>query len=91
MVDLSLLAAEIVSLVWGTSANFNGFVSWQHYCTAQKWASAKLCGVEQMAPPMFDRAVITLGIGSHSTLIYYTAKMKSHARYGLYLHSTFTT
>ena len=67
MVDLSLLAAEIVSLVWGTSANFNGFVSWQHYCTAQKWASAKLCGVEQMLPLVFGRAAITLGMGPHSS------------------------
>ena len=25
MVNFGLLAAEIVSLVWGTSANFNGF------------------------------------------------------------------
>jgi len=25
MVNFSLLAAEIVSLVWGTPANFNGF------------------------------------------------------------------
>jgi len=25
MVNLGLLAAEIVSLVWGTPANFNGF------------------------------------------------------------------
>ena len=30
------LAAEIVSLVWSTPANFNGtgFASWQRYCTA---------------------------------------------------------
>jgi len=26
---------------------------------------AKLCGVEQMALPMFGRATITLGIGPH--------------------------
>jgi len=31
LVNFSLLAAEIVSLVWGTPPNF---VSWQHYCTA---------------------------------------------------------
>jgi len=29
--------------------------------------SAKLCGVEQRAPPIFGRAAITLGIGPHST------------------------
>jgi len=27
-VNFSLLAAEIVSLVWGTPANFNGFRVW---------------------------------------------------------------
>ena len=31
-------------------------------------ASAKLCGVEQRAPPIFGRAFITLGIGPHASL-----------------------
>ena len=40
-----------------------GIASWQRYCTALwYWASAKLCGVEQRAPPMFGRATITLGV-----------------------------
>jgi len=44
------------------------FVFWQRYCTAlQQGASAKLCGVEHRAPPIFGRATITLGIGPHST------------------------
>jgi len=34
-------------------------------------ASAKLCGVEQRAPPIFGRAAITLGIGPHSSSIMY--------------------
>jgi len=68
MVNFRPLVAEILSLVWGTPANFNGFrvlaallhgIEW--------WASAKLCGVEQRAPPMFSRATITLGIGPHSS------------------------
>jgi len=43
-----------------------GFASWQRYCTAlQYWASAKLCGVEQRAPPIFGMAAITLGISPH--------------------------
>ena len=29
--------------------------------------SAKLCGIELRAPPIFDRAAITLGIGPHSS------------------------
>ena len=41
---------------------------WQHYCTAlEQWASAKLCGVEQRAPPIFGRAAMTLGIGPYSS------------------------
>ena len=32
-------------------------------------ASAKLCRVEQRAPPVFGRATITLGIGPHSSLV----------------------
>ena len=37
-----------------------GFACWQRYCTAfQYWASAKLCGVEQRAPPIFGRAAMT--------------------------------
>ena len=56
MVNFGSLAAEIGLPVWGTPANFNGFRVWQRYCTAVKyWASAKLCGVQQRAPPMFGR------------------------------------
>jgi len=63
MVNFGILVA---SLVWGTPANFNGFSSWQRYCTAlQYWASAKLCAVEQRAPTIFGRAAITLGIGPY--------------------------
>ena len=41
-------------------------------CSAlQYWASAKLCGVEQRAPPIFGRAAITLGIGPLSSLSYF--------------------
>jgi len=39
---------------------------WQRYCTAlEQLASARLCGVEQRAPPIFSSAAITLGIGLH--------------------------
>ena len=33
----------------------------------QSWASAKLCGVQQRASPIFGRATATLGIGSYSS------------------------
>ena len=65
MVNFGLLAAEIDPVVRGTAANFNGFrvlAALMH-----GMASAKLCGVEQRAPPMFGKATITLGIGPHSS------------------------
>ena len=34
MVNFGLLAAEIVSLVWGTQLILTGFAFWQRYCTA---------------------------------------------------------
>jgi len=54
MVNFGPQAAEIVSLVWGTPANFNRFRE-----------SAKVCGIEQRAPPIFVWAAIALGIGPH--------------------------
>jgi len=54
-----------------------GFESWQSYCTAlQYWASAKLCGVEHRAPPIFDRAAITLGIDPHSSYLRISQRRK---------------
>jgi len=49
----------------GTPANFNGFrvLAALLHGTLVYWASAKLCGVEQRAPPIFGRAAITLGTG----------------------------
>ena len=73
MVNFGPLAAEILSLVWGTPGNFNGFrvlAALLHGTLVQWWASAKLCGVEQRAPLIFGRAAITLGIGPHSSMIY---------------------
>ena len=64
MVNFGPLAAEIVSLVWSTPGNFNKFhvlAALLHDTLVE--GAAKLYGVEQRAPPIFDRAVITLGIG----------------------------
>jgi len=53
------------------------FLCWQHYCAAlQQRASAKLrhgtrsgiTELSQRVPPIFGGAVITLGIGPHSSL-----------------------
>jgi len=68
MVNFGVLAAEIVLLVWGTPANFNGFrilAALMHGTPVL--ALAKLCGVELRAPPIFGRAAITLGIDPHSS------------------------
>jgi len=47
-------------------------VYWQRYRTAlEQQASAKLCGVYQTAPTIFDRVAILLGIGPHSIVVYY--------------------
>ena len=67
MVNFGLLTAEICWRVWAPLQISTGFASSQRYCTAlQQWASAKLCGVEQRAPPILGRAAITQGIGQHS-------------------------
>jgi len=66
MVNFGLLAAEIVSLVWGTPGNFNGFRVLASLLHGTLVVGVKLCGVEQRAPPIFGRAAIcTLGIGPH--------------------------
>jgi len=68
MVNFGPLPAEIGPVVWGNQLISTGIASWLRYCTVlQQWASAKLCGVEQRAPPIFGRAAITLGIGPHSS------------------------
>ena len=64
MVNFGPLAAEIVSLVWGTPANFKGFRVLAALLHGTQWASAN-CGVQQRAPLVFGRAAITLGIGPH--------------------------
>jgi len=49
------------------ASKFCVLLYWQHYCTAlEQWASAKVCGVQQRAPPIFGRAAITLGVSEVS-------------------------
>ena len=65
MVNFGPLAAEIISLVWGTPANFNGFrvlAALLHGTLVRRQPN---CGVQQRAPPIFGRAAIRLGIGPH--------------------------
>ena len=67
MVNFGLLAAEIVSLVWSTAINFNGF-----RVLAALLDGTLVVGVSQSAAlnrgrHLFGRATITLGIGPHSS------------------------
>jgi len=68
MVNFGLLAAEIVSGVWGTPATFNGFRVLAALLRCSHIVSvSQTLRVEQRAPPMFGRATIRLGIGPHSS------------------------
>ena len=60
-------------VVCGTPPNFNGFRAAKTRLgsvTVRHSGSGRQpnCGAEQMAPPIFGRATITLGIGPHSSL-----------------------
>ena len=74
MVNIGLLASEIGPVIWGTPATFNGFRSLAALLFGSQWASAKVCDVGQKAPPMFGRAAITLGVGPHSSSLYFSQK-----------------
>jgi len=66
MVNFGPLMAKIGLGVWGTRAtNFNGF---RVLAALLHGTLAKLCGVEQRAPPIFGRAAIALGTGQHSSV-----------------------
>jgi len=50
------------------ASKFCVLLYWQRHCTTlQQRASAKHCGVEKRAPPIFGRAAINLGIGPRSS------------------------
>jgi len=61
MVNFGPLAAEIVSLVWGTPGNFNGLLHGSLVSSGRQ----PNCGIEQRTPAIFGRAAITLGIRPH--------------------------
>ena len=65
-VNFGLLTAEICWRVWGTPANFNGFRVLAVLLHASSSGRGRgLGGFEQRAPPILNRAAITLGIGPH--------------------------
>ena len=68
MVNFVLLAAEIVSGVWGTAVTFNGFRVLAALLRGSQVVSiSQTLRIEQRVPPMFGRATIRLGIGPHSS------------------------
>ena len=68
MMNIGPLAAEVGPVVWDTPENFNGFrVSEALLHGTLVVGISQLCGVEQRAPPIFGRAIITFGIGQHSS------------------------
>ena len=77
MVNFGPLAAEIVSLVWGTPAKFNGFrvlAALLHGTlavgvseTLRRGTRNGITELSQRAPPIFGRAANTLGTGPHIT------------------------
>ena len=77
MVNFGPLAAEIGPVVWGTPANFNGFrVLAALLHGTQVVGVSQALGVEQRAPPIFDRAAITLGTGPHFSFYCFTKYQK---------------
>jgi len=81
MVNFGPLVAEIVSLVWGTPANFNSF-----RVLASLLHGTLVLGVSQTlwrwteAPSIFRRAAITLGIGPHYSCVYFVCIFASVRR-----------
>ena len=80
MVNFGPLAAEIVSLLWGTLANFNGFrvMSALLHGTTMVGVSQPNCGVEQRAPPVFGRAAGGHHVGHWPTFL--VMKFKFHCK-----------
>ena len=72
MVNFGLLAAEIVSGVWGIPVTFNGFRVLAALLPGSQVVSvSQTLRVEQRVPPMFGRATIRLGIGPHSSFFFF--------------------
>ena len=66
MANFGPLTAEIGSGVCGTPANFNGFRVLAALLNGTVVVGvSQTLRIEQRAPPVFDRAAITLGIGPY--------------------------
>ena len=66
MVNFGPLTAEIGSGVWVSLRISAGFAYWQRLLHGTLIVGVSQSAALNMAPPIFDRAAITLGIGPHS-------------------------
>ena len=73
MVNFGPLTAEIRWRVWSTPADLNGFRVLAALPVARHSSNGRQpnYGVEQRALPIFGTAAITLGIGPHSSLLFF--------------------
>jgi len=79
MANIGRLAAEIISLVWDTPANFNGFRIFAALLhSTLVLGVSQICSFEQRAPPIFGRAAITLGIGPHCSCLFITSAKEGY-------------
>jgi len=79
MMNFGLLATEIVSLVWGTPANFNGFrvlAALLHVTLVVAVSETAVLNRERHLY-IFGTAAITLGIGPHSSFLAFEAWVAS--------------
>jgi len=86
--ELGPLAADIDPVVWGTTANFNGFrvlAALLHGTRVLRVSHTLRHWTE--APPIFDRAAITLGIGPHSSSLWFLSFFFSFLAYSQRSHT----
>jgi len=89
MVNFGPLAAEIISLVWGTPANFNWF-----RVLAALLHGTLVVGDSQTLRRLTEgvtyvrQGAITLGIGPHSSSIFFSSPNLSSRRLDVYHTST---
>jgi len=92
MVNFGPLAAEIVSLVWGsggTPASFNGFASWQFTARHSTSGRQPNCGVEQRAPPAFGRPPSRWALAHISSSFFFSSPSLSGRILDVYHTSTY--
>ena len=73
MVNFGPLTAEIGPVVWAPQQISTGFASWQRYCTASSSGrQPNFAALNRGRHLSSGRAAITLGIGPHSSFIFFS-------------------